>query len=399
MKLKVNYMSVIEYIIAIFLVLDINVVWVRQYSLGDDFFTRILCILLLFYCLLNLKKIRKKDLNLCALFCVYVFISGIFAGVKNAFVALIEVGIGFALISLTVKINNESKRSLLYQKISDVIVLMSLSSLFFYIFGTILNVLPGRHYVNFYWGSNVSVQSYFNIYYESQQTMLGTNIVARNCGLYTEGPMYAFVISIALIYEMLIRQKMHLKRILILIFAGITTFSTSAQCIIIVCISFRVLIYFKEKYRNKLYLAITMIVVPVLIVIVASLIIYFVSIKQGSSMSIRTMDLLACLAAWKKSPLFGIGIMNYDPIFSMFDTYRYGQGLSTGLLILLAQTGIVMLGIPVTFLYKYQKNVKVWLCFLALLFMYLVTNVPYKMLIPTTFMSLCFINSRGKDVK
>ena len=103
---------------------------------------------------------------------------------------------------------------------------------------------------------------------------------------------------------------------------------------------------------------------------------------MSTSYNIRSDDWSACLRVFFSSPIWGVGINNYKPIYNSFSSavYRTGIGLSTGLFILLAQTGVSIIIWPILGLIRNKYERWEYSLLIVFLVLFSVTNVPYKLL-------------------
>lgn len=103
---------------------------------------------------------------------------------------------------------------------------------------------------------------------------------------------------------------------------------------------------------------------------------------MSTSYNIRSDDWSACLRVFFSSPIWGVGINNYKPIYNSFSSavYRTGIGLSTGLFILLAQTGVSIIIWPILGLIRNKYERWGYSLLIVFLVLFSVTNVPYKLL-------------------
>lgn len=375
--------DIMLYCIAIFLVVDINCVWVREYKLGDNFFTALCILFITIFLVANKIKLRYSDFLILFYILILVTFSVFFYSVGSSYI--ITVGIGFPLAIFFVR-NIKSNDFEILSKISNVIYVFSIVSLFFYIFGSILDWLPNAEYTSFYWGGDRYVKSYYDLYFESQGSgqFFNDKILSRNCGFFCEAPMFGYLIALAFIIELFVSGHRNYLKIVILFVTGFTT--TSSTCIAAMVIALMLFaINTSIENKSRVWLRIFLLLCIPGIVLMAIYVCYFlVQAKKNfgtESYNIRIDDISSCVKVFLKSPIFGAGVGNYQPIFNTINMqYRSSFGLSTCVFVLLAQTGISFIIWPIVRLIKNKYTISQY-SFLAVLFLLLLfTNIPYKLI-------------------
>ena len=401
LKLKKEFLTeFILYVIAIFLVIDINCVWLREYTLGDNFFKNFCCFFIVLYLIITKCKIDISDVFMS----LFVFITVVISTLVNSigYSYLLTVGVGFPLAIILSK-NLIASRQDIINKIANVIYALSLLSLVFYFFGTVLNLLPGKSYVDFYWGGNKHVVSYYNIYFESQGSVkIFNNIVfTRNCGIFCEAPMFGFLVSLSFINELLLKKKSNHFKTLVLFVTGLTT--TSSTCIVSMTIAIILYIISNlviKKEGNNWIRVPLLLCAPFVFVVGIYVCLFLYERKKvfgAASYTIRMDDIYACIKVFLSSPFFGCGVGNYNPINNLINMkYRVSLGLSTGIFVILAQTGISFIIWPLIKIFKNKYSGKQY-CFFAVLFVLLLfTNVPYNLINVVVIYSVIYANISSK---
>lgn len=395
MKVKLNKNSVLsflEYLIAICLIFDINSVWLRKDNLGDNFFTYFAVTLLIMYVVIASKGlISRRRIGILFAFTLYVVLMVLTKlSITYLIRGIFEIGIAFPLMLYALKYNMESERKSWVEKVSDVVVIIAAISLLFYFTGSVLDIMPGETTVTFSWGGDQTVPAYYNIYFESAQpvyvlrTIIGEKIV-RNCACFLEPPMYAFVLCLSLGYEILGKSKISIKRALILIVTIITTGSSTGIGTATLALAMYFMLKTVANKKKNILRVIGLVIVPLVVGIAIYTISFLLADKINNmvgSYNIRGDDVSACIRTFLSSPLWGVGIYNNNPIYARFSSFisRPSNGLSTGLLIMLAQTGITMIIWPIIVVVR--KRYEMWQYCLLIIFLVLftMTNVPYKLL-------------------
>lgn len=275
--------------------------------------------------------------------------------------------------------------SLLF-KLSDIVTVLSVISLFCFIFGTCLGALPGRSVATYNWAEATrTCGTYFHLYYESQSIIfLGRDLV-RNCGLFMEAPGFAVFLVYAAAVEMLLREKLRLWRCAILYVTALTTFSAKAILLVVLICGLR---YVIRRSRTILSHRFKLVILPAVLVAVALVAVVLIADKMTSaSYYIRLDDVQACIKTWLTRPLFGTGYWNDDSVIPFF-TYegRYNDGLSMGFAVILAQGGVYLLTLyllPMLWCIRRTRGFDracIAAFFLAYTGLMFITNMPYSYL-------------------
>lgn len=194
----------------------------------------------------------------------------------------------------------------LFYTLSDIITLLSVVSIFGWLFTSVFQVIPNLGFVETEWGGIMhgNMKGVINngyLYFTAQKsTVLG--IPYRNCGIFCEGPAYAFVLSFALMTEMFLKDGLNKKRIIILWITMATTLTTSA-------VLYFVLFYALKWYlTNKTNRNIKKMLIPIMLVLFCVIINILLESKTNqASVYIRTIAYSNAFFAFLQKPLFGYG--------------------------------------------------------------------------------------------
>lgn len=238
---------------------------------------------------------------------------------------------------------NPSKRfiALFFHRFCNVVVVIAATSLFFWLFGSVLHLIKPTGYVVsdwFEWRHDYQTATYFHLYYEPQPfNFLGIQGI-RNCAVFNEAPMFAFPLSVSFAYEALCCSDRDVPRLVVLGASAISTFSITAFIALALCTGYLAIKELVLPRLNKAH------VVPTLIASacsVAAISLLLFSSKLGTgSFAVRSDHFVGCLKAFFCNLPFGVGLGNEDVIFNYLS---WKQGLSVGLPALLAQCGILSL--------------------------------------------------------
>ncbi len=228
----------------------------------------------------------------------------------------------------------------------NIMILIGLITVFFWLFGSVLDVLPGR--TNTYYtfsGYSGSGYTYYYLYFENfkqNQVLLGITL-PRNCGIYCEAPAFSGMLLYAISIELFSPKKKNWKKVGALLLVIATTQSTKALIALIA--AFGLMYITKEsKGKSKANRVFRIIASILLIVVLVSAAFYIMEDKAtaNNSYNARLNHLMAGFQTWIKSPIFGSGYKNVSAIIdNEAEGAGYG-GLSMGLTVLLAQGGLYL---------------------------------------------------------
>lgn len=226
----------------------------------------------------------------------------------------------------------------------NIIICIAAVSVFCWIFGTVLRILPFRtSNLTYTWAFRIRPTStYLGIYFETQTldtALLNLTDLKRNCGIFCESPGYSHYLNIALAIE-LIAKKPNKKRVGILLLAIITSFSTKAYLVAIVGLFLRIFMFSTRKSRVRqigLYM-----LLPFLLLISAYVGWILINDKLGTGSGyVRMAVLQGGITAWLHYPLFGVGFTENNDIIASITAV---DSLSSmGLTTFLAKGGIYMM--------------------------------------------------------
>ncbi|MGL5414769.1 MAG: O-antigen ligase family protein [Clostridium sp.] len=411
---KANIIEIIEYLLAFFLVIESNSVW--NYVYLKESTTYIIMAIVYILIILTFKDILLSRGNFKRL--VYVILG---ISIYNiVFIMLNDINriqfilqfviILLGLIIYQVGLINKENGSKLLLKMSNIIIILAIISIIGYVFCTLLNVIHPSASIYYLWGGARYIPSYYGLYYVTQYIGLHGMNFTRNSGVFTEGTMYAFVLTVSMMCELFLRKKVRKVNIIILIVAILSTFSTTGIVVsfgIIIC---RLII---EVFRNKKWRKVGMIVIPIVVVVGVVVAGYFVSSKlhQGTdskkaSISIRTDDMRVGAEAFKDRPIigYGYGQFNYVQQYMNLKLRKNDIGGSSGVMSILPEGGIYLFSmylIPMLLAIGYgikKRKPKYIIISLAMFVILVVTKIEYRYLV-MYFLALgwCFLFKRGEE--
>lgn len=338
---KVNILTVLEYLL-MFLVLFYTATWCLFTSANCNTAIRLalpVLVVLIFMRAGVVKAAHWHRLVWLAVFLAIYLVATRYNAVR--FVLYYAAPLLLLVLYVGLKERQEGCLDLLY-KLADIVTVLTAISLFFYLFGTLLNVLPGESTATYSWGGTVrTCPTYFHLFYEAQKIDFFGMTLVRNCGVFPEAPGFAIFLTVATATEVLLRDKPRLWRCLLYVAATATTYS--AKAIVLVAAVFAIKYMFTPSV-GWLSRRLKVILIPAAVLGVGAVAAVLLWDKmQSVSGGMRLDDVLACFKTWQTAPLFGTGYWNDDSVIPFF-TYadRYNNGLSMGFMVVLAQGGLYL---------------------------------------------------------
>lgn len=191
---------------------------------------------------------------------------------------------------------------------SNLMLFIAFVSLFFWLFASVLGLIETYTVVPTEWGMTIggyekAGKSYYGLYFEMQQALgfLKGIFHWRNCGIFCEGPAYAFMLSLALLTEIILKDKRKIWRIMTLIAALMSTCSAMGILYIVLILMLKWLITGNIS-KNKM-------MIPIVIVVFCIVVYVVIQNKSNiTSVSLRISDYLNAMKLFKKHPFRGYGI-------------------------------------------------------------------------------------------
>lgn len=333
---KSNLKNFLNYILIFLIILDCRSVYVHILGIGIGNIIIIAIIILLSLLILyyNNGKFRLKLLMFILGY--YIYISILYFLIVNqskiSFISRYMI-IFPLLIIYFFEIRKDGAIELL-KKYSNVIVIISIISLFFYVFGSLLNVIDPTGKVTIQWGNIKSINTYFFIHFDIQIDKIFFIRLIRNTSIFTEAPMYALHLLIALFATLFYYKRINKFKISIILISIATSLSTTA---ILLGIFLIIIKYIKKINRSNIKL----LIIPFILCIGGYFAInIFIDKMTTSSYNIRQEDIRAVLYAIKNKYIIGRGFMNNESVAQYMSSFRSNTGLSSAFLIVLLNGGI-----------------------------------------------------------
>lgn len=250
-------------------------------------------------------------------------------------------------------------KSIIWDAFINVALAIACISLVFWLFGSMIGLIPPSGTTSHAWGSwGDKVNIYYEVYFEGQTHHLTSEyVIVRNTGVFTEGPMFSAILSVALAAEVFLKEKFKIWKVAVLSVTILTTMSTTGTIVIFLAVFFKwySIIQNKENSKKQKIIFYSICLAGALIVGVL-FVVKMMTSSGGKSVNIRYDHLVACISKFIESPIFGQGYKNIQAILYESD---YFQGLSVGLPYFLAFGGIILgATIFVPYIFAIMKAVK-----------------------------------------
>lgn len=328
--------ALIDYFAIFTIIFFSNTVWSRLGWFGDHISTMRVAILFVPVVLLLIKVLLSRravfdvpfllySLLSALCFCIYVFLGSNWISAIVAFGPYVVYSLYFALVD---------DFFLLAKRFVSVTLAFAGVSLLFFLFGTVLHVVSSTGPVAFVWDWLRTVPGYYNLHYETQAITELFYTGVRNTGVFVEAPMYVYLLSFALAWNVL-GEKGPKWISAILAVSIVTTFSTTGYVVLLIVVAMG---FFSEKSSNRYLEVFRKITIPLLVIAAVVLAFYVVGAKISTgSYGIRSDHLSGCLTLFVNSFPLGVGFGDTQTFYSLFS---YDQGLSVGFAYFIAQGGL-----------------------------------------------------------
>lgn len=349
-NLEFRPFTLLEYLVAFFLIITMNTVYTSVGSkLHLNLLGTMLFVLLLFCSLYIMAKknmdIRKTFATIIVYFLFvlgYLFFNSVTRQNFHQFFPYFIICFPSFLIYFSLKQKQKHPFDILFYFSNIVFYLALLSLLFWMLF---VNMHIGSSSQLYLPWAHQSISNYHWIQFSYQNiTLLGKDFV-RNTGIFTEGPMFTYVLLVAFLTELFFRANRRRLHLIVLLVTMVTTFSTTGIVLTLLAFFFS---YFLNKSHFRLGQLIRIFSIPIIILGVG-LALYFILVNKATtnSYSVRANDILAGFIAWKDHPIIGNGYRNIGALSQYFDAWRIqaggaALGYSSGLLNVLSDGGVYL---------------------------------------------------------
>ena len=391
--IKINIKKILEYLLCILIIINCRTVFVHipETKITDIVNILIVSVIIsLTFFSVNRNTTKKTILSIYIYF-LYILIYFILkvSDSKISFIMKFIIIIPL-LYYYFMGINKEEKRGLL-KKYFKIIYILTIISLFFYILGSFMKIIPINTHISIEWGSIQEIEGYFGLHFNTQKTHILDRYILRNTSIFTEGPMFALQIIIAYTIILFENKKLINKESIVLFIGIITTLSLTGIFIFIILSLLKKLESIQEirNFKNSVYLRIFMI--PIIIIAFIIGMYLFNDKKETRSYQIKNDDNRVTMIAFNENPVFGEGYLKQEIALSNMSEFRhYNMGLSSNFLIIIIQGGIylsilyivpMLIGMLKAYRNKEKKELVLFLTQILLYF-----NVPYQYTILMMFL-------------
>lgn len=377
--------KVLEYMLVISTILECNSIYTRtvNYNFNISLINNIVITLFSLFVIFITKKNKKYNISSNCIFILLYVLLYLIIDVRDSYIRYVfNFVILLPIMYLYFKENDMNLKNIA-AKYSKVVCFFAVLSLLFYLFGTLLNVIPSKSIlVN--WGGIRVRSSYLFLHFSTQTINLFGNIIYRNTGVFTEAPMYAYILSLGLISEVMFpTDKSKFKKNIIYI-TILTTVSTTGIIISTFILLFDYIFHKEHKSVKKLG---KIILLPIICIMSISVFSYLINEKSDTkSYSIRMDDISSSINAWKENVLFGNGFSNSSVTESyMSKEFRNGlTGQSSAYGRIISEGGLYLLYIYLFPMIKLiynglnSKNKMFGIIGISFILILLNTNIPFQ---------------------
>lgn len=341
-------LTIIEYCWAVTVVLNGNSVY---HACADkDYYLLELCVVLTW--LLTGAEIYIRRLSVDRLqgivAVLLMFYTGIYLAIAHSQVALADLTCLFmlglpAMVLLFSAMHSQGVLTQLLCKMFQVIFVLALISLYYWIWGVQLGKLTPNTEITMSWGIFERISGYDGLHFAFQldTTFFPDRYIYRNSGIFAEAPMFNLWLDMALAGELFLKDRISWLKVGVLVVTILTTLSMTG----IVFIVLAAMLYIGHLYPTmsrklkKTVVAAGMVVLPVAV----CFIVYVMGLKSDTqSYQMRLTDYVAGFELWKDYPLFGGGYGNLRVLLPYMYSPDGVLGISNSLTGVLGTGGVWM---------------------------------------------------------
>lgn len=330
---------------ALFLVLNCQSVW--QKSLDKNYHIYEICFVLIVlnalyttFVAYRTNKVSIYAIKVSIIYLILISIILVLSVSQENIIRFLSRFLVFPLFMFYFRSNISEKDKLgLFFWFANWAAIIAWISNIFWLLST-LGIIGETSTVNIDWFGRYG--SYYGLYFSSPYQCidwLGSGI-RRNIGIFTEGPMFMYVLVMSLVFMDLISEYYEIKKwkIIGIFFALVTIASVTGYIIVLFLAGMKLMHVFKRR-RTQIFLG----MIASIFFVIGALV--FLSLKQDTASYLaRFDDYLAGLKCWLNSPLYGNGYENLDLVRTYMSNSRsWNQGFSNTIFSILAYGGVLFL--------------------------------------------------------
>lgn len=338
--------TLLEYFWALLVVLNGNSVYhanaLKDYGLLE------LCVFMTGLLVVAESFLRRLKMyqGMVVLSVVMAIYNVIYMCVRSTTIAVVDFAclfvIGFPLLLLLFKLlQSEGLLLQLITKLYDVVFVLALISLYYWVFGVVMEVFRPNMYTVISWGTFGYIPGYDGLHFAFQldTTFFPDAFIFRNSGIFAEAPMFNLWLDMALAGELFLKPKPSWLRVAVLMVTIITTLSVTGMIFIVLCVMIHVLRKFRKmtRFQRNMVLFSMFLLLPMM----AIGLIYIMVIKSGTqSYEMRLSDYVAGFKVWMDHPIFGSGYANLRSLMEYMYSPDGVIGFSNSLMAVLGTGGL-----------------------------------------------------------
>lgn len=226
----------------------------------------------------------------------------------------------------------------------NVVLVLAIVSVVLWLAGPIAGILqPNCSIANNWNGLGVMTyaRGYYDLLYVTQHQAIGSVVVVRNTGIFTEAPIYSYVLCVALLFESMFVERPRKFVVVVLVVTVLSTFSSTGYLLLIML----VLVTARGASVSSRFRGIRTLLFVVLAVAGVAVGWQILAEKLASSSGMtRVDDFAAGLAAWLNNPLLGNGFGSGDLVKEYMSGFRSNNlGFSNSPMAVLARGGVAFM--------------------------------------------------------
>lgn len=294
-----------------------------------------------------IKNMRPTKMNTLVAMCMTLYTTVYLTArqtsmTASVFINLFVAGAPVAYL-LFAELYRQGRLFKLMYRIVDVICLLSVISLFFWIFGELLGMIQRNGYIELNWGTFDKAEGYYGIHFAFQldTTFFPDQYIFRNSGIFAEAPMFNLWLCISLAIELFLKGKPARGRVVLLIVTILTTLSVTGILFLGLSLGLYSIMHYREMSRKRKILlwSLFLVVVPVAFFLLAKSVLLK---TETQSYDMRLSDYVGGVRLWMDYPVFGCGYGNLGMLLPYIYSPSGVVGFSNSVTAVLGTGGIWM---------------------------------------------------------